>query len=403
MTFFGSLGNSPLFWIFTLLSAVYFINGLRLGYDMWQRRDAFSAEPLEPWKKQWSERAAFLLAVPPGVFVHELFHALAALAFGGKIVDVGFGFYWGYVQPVGSFTPAQNWFISIAGTLGTLLYGTAVWLYLRQNRSSAWRYFGLRILRFHLWYALLYYPLFTLFTFIGDWRTIYDFAATPILSGITLVVHLSALGFFWWSDRQGWYEMPAFASVEDRERFKQLQRREAEAPQSEEVQLQMIDQLRRSGATREARERARFFVRDHPRSAIGHLLLGVLTAESGRTLSHEGREHLEQALQLGLGEGRSAAVAHAMLGEDELRRERWDSALRHFDAAVAVADDGQAQQAHLYYLRALTQRRRGRYDAARQDIDEAIRLVQGTEQKQALARYEHERETINHHRGSGAA
>ncbi|MFW6183525.1 MAG: hypothetical protein ACOC8X_06995, partial [Chloroflexota bacterium] len=76
MTFFRQLQGSPIAWLFTLISLVYFVNGLRLGRTVWQNRQKFSEGALQPWKKQWAERAAFLLAVPPGVFIHELFHAL---------------------------------------------------------------------------------------------------------------------------------------------------------------------------------------------------------------------------------------------------------------------------------------------------------------------------------------
>ena len=37
-------------------------------------------------------------------------------------------------------------------------------------------------------YSLIYYPLFTLFAGINDWRRIYNFAATPIVSMVTLFI-----------------------------------------------------------------------------------------------------------------------------------------------------------------------------------------------------------------------
>lgn len=399
MTFFRAVLGNPLFLLFTLISAVYFFNGLQLARSLWQRRDAFTANPLQPWKKAWSERAAFLLGVPPGVFVHELFHALSIWAFGGTVTDVGYGFYWGYVSSPDTFTAPQNWFIGLSGTLGTLLYGFVFWLILRRSNSEAWRYFGLRTLRFQLYYALLYYPVFTLFTFIGDWRIIYDFSATPLLSGATLVVHLAALGFFWWSDRRGWYEMPTFQTAAQRQELDALQENIDHNPQDERAQLRLIDSLRRSGASHEARRRLQSFLKSFPNSAEGHLIMALLEAEGKSQLSRSARSHTEKALQLGLSGASERASAHALLGQHFLQTERYDEAVRHLDDALALANGPHvANAAHLYYLRALTHRRRGAYQAAAQDIEEALRRASELGQEQLVAQLENERKTIAHHR-----
>ncbi|MFW6096513.1 MAG: hypothetical protein ACOC9Z_00465 [Chloroflexota bacterium] len=403
MTFFRALQGNPLFILFTLLSLAYFASGLRLAKSLWDRRQAFAQNPLQLWKKAWSERAAFLLAVPPGVFVHELFHALAIWGFGGAVVDVGYGFYWGYVSTPNTYTPAQDWFISLAGTLGTLLFGFALWLALRRSRSDAWRYFGLRALRFHLYYGLLYYPLFTLFTFIGDWRTIYNFEATPLLSSATLVVHVASLGLFWWTDRRGWYEMPTFQSAEEREQLKTLQEQAALNPQDQEAQLRLIETMRRSGATNDARRRLRQFLDQFPRSAQGHLVMGFLEAEGESQLPRSVRSHLEQALQLGLSDDGERSSAHALLGQYYLQVEKTGEALRHLDTALSGVHDRQPPQrtAQLHYLRALTQRRRGAYQAATEDIEKAISLARQAGSEQMITHYENERRTIAHHRGRG--
>lgn len=403
MTFFRELQGNPLFIIFTLISLAYFASGLRLAKSLWDRRQEFTQNPLQSWKKAWSERAAFLLAVPPGVFVHELFHAFAIWGFGGTVVDAGYGFYWGYVSTPNKYTPAQDWFISLSGTLGTLLFGFVLWLVLRRSRSDAWRYFGLRALRFHLYYGLLYYPLFTLFTFIGDWRTIYNFEATPLLSGATLAVHIASLGLFWWTDRRGWYEMPAFQSAAERQKLQSLQEQAELNPQDQEVQLRLIESMRRTGATNDARRRLRQFLEQFPRSAPGHVVMAFIEAEGKNQLPRSVRSHLEKALQLGLTDDSVRASAHAMLGQYYLQVEKTDEALRHLDTALSTGNDRQAPQrsAQLYYLRALTQRRRGAYQAATNDIEQAIRLARDAGNDNMLTHYENERQTIAHHRGRG--
>ena len=264
--------NNPLMLIFTLLSVGNFVYGLRLGRDGWQQRATMLAEPLRPGEKRWAESAAILLAVPLGVAIHEFCHALATWLFGGQIVEFGYFFYWGYVVPVGNFSPAQDWFISLAGTLGTLAYGVGLWLLLRHHRSSLGRYFGVRALRFHLYYALIYYPLFTLFTFVGDWRVIYDFALTPTLSGLTLGVHLLLLTGFFVYDRRGWFEMPGFTTPAGAQTFQLVQQQLALNPDDLLKQEQYIDVLRQAGAPNQAREQLRHLLRHHPNLPEGYLL-----------------------------------------------------------------------------------------------------------------------------------
>ena len=101
---------------------------------------------------------------------------------GGQVAEFHYRAFWGYVVPIGSFTAAQSWFIAIAGTLASLAFGLFVWWVFRRASSSTLRYFGLRAFRFQVYFSLIYYPLFTLLGFDGDWRTIYDFSATPLLS-----------------------------------------------------------------------------------------------------------------------------------------------------------------------------------------------------------------------------
>ncbi|MCZ7670661.1 MAG: M50 family metallopeptidase [Chloroflexi bacterium] len=165
-----------------------------------------------PAVKIFSRTGILLSRRPLGVFFHELGHALAVWFFGGTVVGFNFRFFWGEVEHFGVYTLPERWLISLAGTLGSLLFGLGVWLALRHNRVSSLRYFGLRAFRFQIYFSLLYYPLFSIILPIGDWRVIYDFAATPILSSVTLVVHLLFLAAYWLYDRQGSFEAPAMDS-----------------------------------------------------------------------------------------------------------------------------------------------------------------------------------------------
>ena len=259
MTFFSSISN-PLAILFLFLSLLNFYYGLRVAVVIRRRWDEFQKEPLKEWQKNTIDRAAFLLGIPLGVLIHEIGHAIPIVLFGGEIVDFGYGFYWGYVSHIGQYTPEQQWFISLAGTLGSLAYGIAMWLIFRRSELSSYQYFALRILRVHFVYSLLYYPIFTLLTFIGDWRVIYDFGATPTLSGATLVLHLGSLALFWWADRRGMFEMPSFQSELHQVQFEQIKGQAAENPHEPNIQLQLIDAYRRNGMIQVARKKIKFFL-----------------------------------------------------------------------------------------------------------------------------------------------
>jgi tetratricopeptide (TPR) repeat protein len=222
------------------------------------------------------------------------------------------------------------------------------------------------------------------------------------LSGITLLVHLGLLALFWRANRQGWFEMPAFRSAAEEDEFRKLREQAAQNPDNERLQLRTIEALRQRGSTKEAKEQLHAFLRDHPRSAEGHLILAFLESQNKRQLPTNARRHVEQALRLGLSGSENVAAANALLGQYYLNVERLDEAVRYLDAAVAAAQapGGNLNLAHLHYLRALVQRRQRRYDAALQDIEEAIRLAQARNQEQAAAQYQREKELIIHHGGS---
>ena len=237
--------------LFNLLALLYIGRAVQMALQVSRNWSAVRQEPLTREKQRLAEQAAFFLGVPPAVLIHELAHAVAVVAFGGRVVEFGYRVFWGYVVPAGTFTALENWIIAVVGTLGSLSFGALLWLALRRNPSRTLQYFGLRAFRFQIYFSLLYYPIFSLFLPIGDWRTIYDFAATPLLSGATAVVHALLLLLFWRADRAGAFEMVAFDSAAGQARFQATQAAaDAGAPQA---QLQAISILWNGGARREAR------------------------------------------------------------------------------------------------------------------------------------------------------
>lgn len=391
MTFFGIL-NSPIAIIFTALSILQFVAAVRLGGEIRQRWAEYQREPMRPWQKQTLDRAAFLLGIPLGVLIHELGHAITVLAFDGTIVDVGYAFYWGYVGWQGSVTVAQRWLIAMAGTIGSLVYGIGVWLILRRARSTTWRYFGLRVFRVHVFYSLIYYPIFTLITRIGDWDVIYDFGVTPQLSTVTLIVHAAVLGLFYWVDRRDSFEMPAFDGQVDQEQFQALQARAAANPQDAEARLKLADAYRRSGMTNLAKQELGTLLRYNPNSAEAYVQLAAIRAEGKRQVPKRARDDAEKALALGLSNPQGQAFANMLVGQYSIGVGRVDKAINHYSQGIEAARQGGNANTvgRLYYLRAIAYRRKGQKAAALADIQEAIARAQHAGQGQLLSHYEAE-------------
>jgi tetratricopeptide (TPR) repeat protein len=401
MAFLRSLLDDPFLLILWLFSAPSVLAALQLVAVAWRSRARLRENPLQSWQKRLVDRAAFLVAIPPGVVVHEFGHAVATWLFGGRIVDFGYGFYWGYVAPEGTFTAAQYWLISLAGTLGTLVYALALWLLLRGRRSDALRYFGIRALRTHLYYGLIYYPIFSALSFIGDWRTIYNFRATPLLSGATAVIHLGLLGAFLWADRRGRFEMRAMASLAAQRKMSVLEAEAAANPQDERLQLQRIQAIAQGGANNEATHHLRAFLRQYPRSAEGYLLMALLQSQGRERLPRSAGESAQKALALGLAQPVDVARAHQIIGWHNLDMERPEAAVEHFNRALERMDkiDSPLLAGLLYYDRARAQRRLAHYKAAYQDVQQAISLARLAGQEDHLAIFERERETIERHAG----
>ena len=217
-------------------------------------------------------------------------------------------------------------------------------------------------------------------------------------------MHVAALALFWWSDRRGWYEMPAFQSAGEASELAALKERAAGNPQDERLQLSLIERLRQRGAGNEAQRRLRAVLQEHPRSAEAHLSMALVASEGRGNVSRTARHHAEEALQLGLRDPANEATAHTLMAQYYLQVEKSDEALRHLDEALANlgGERKEPQAAHLHYLRALAQRRRGAYPEARQEIGEAIRMAEELGREELVAHYQNEQRTIAHHLGQQA-
>ncbi|HEX7275769.1 MAG TPA: hypothetical protein VF244_00200 [Acidimicrobiales bacterium] len=165
------------------------------------RRTFFDAD-FTAEDKRLATQAAVFLVPPVVVLVHELGHVAAVLAVGARVTDFHYGVFEGSVGYTGDVTAAQAWLVSLAGNLFGALTGlalVAVGMAGRRLRPGL-RYLLILGGTLQVGFALVGYPVLSLSSNWGDWVTIYDTRATPVLSWATMAVHgVVLLGLWrWW-------------------------------------------------------------------------------------------------------------------------------------------------------------------------------------------------------------
>ncbi|MFZ0544548.1 MAG: M50 family metallopeptidase [Candidatus Promineifilaceae bacterium] len=391
--------------LFNIISIFYAFRGLQIAATIVRNWGSLKKPGFTPQSKSLASQASFFVAVPVGVFFHELSHALAVWLFGGQVLEFNYRVFWGSVLPGGNFTAAQDWFIALAGTLGSLVFGLVCWLALKNNNSPTFRYFGLRAFRFQIFFSLIYYPVFTLLGFYGDWRTIYDFTATPLLSGETAILHAGMLLWFWRTDRSGFFEMGAFGSPETKSKVTALEARVAANPYDPALQLQLIDVYRQGGMANKAKQLTQKFIKENPRSGEGYLQMALLEEAGKREVPAKAKAYAAQALSLGLGNPEVTASAYQVLGRYNLTVNKPQEAIEQLSQALGAlkATTNQGLLISVLYYRAQAYRRKEQYDAAYQDIQRAIQLTENGNQEAALTFLNRELETIYNHSGRSAS
>jgi hypothetical protein len=149
--------------------------------------------------RQVATQVAVFLVPPLVVLLHELGHVAAAVAVGARVTDFHYGLFEGAVGVAGDLSPAQDWFLALAGNLVSALVGVALLVAgahatrLRRPLRYVLLFGGL----FELLFALVGYPLLSATARFGDWLVIYDFSATPTLSWVTAAVNGAVLVGLW--------------------------------------------------------------------------------------------------------------------------------------------------------------------------------------------------------------
>lgn len=383
----------PLLLLFTALSFVYVWRGIKLGGHMWRERADLVASPLTRIKRKIADDASFYVFVPLGVFIHELGHAIIVWLFGGVVLEFGFFFYWGYVLPDRMFGPETEWLLSFSGTIGNILFAIAVYVWSR-NHASRWvRYLGRRVVRFQIFFAFIYYPIFTALLAFGDWRTIYDFNATPSLSGAVAVLHVSVLGLYFVLDRRGWFDTVAVSSTQEQQQYDAILARADAEPDNMEAQVQRVQVMVHGGNIKGARREAQRLVAHWPDSAETHLQHAVTLTVGQDRLPPKAAESALKALSLGLSDPAQEATAHKLAGLYYSDLGRTDDALQEYERGLESAERARRQgvqinSADFHFQRGLLLRRQGNAAAAQDAFDHAIRQAKAAGLSDAATYYE---------------
>jgi tetratricopeptide (TPR) repeat protein len=181
--------------LFDLLSVFYALLGIRAIWTAIRNWRTFTDDQLTAIDRRLASELAFFVFIPIGVFLHELGHALATIQVGGQVGGFHYALFYGYVIPVGQFTPLEEWWIALSGNLVSIAYGFLPLIFILVARKAWIRYILLASARIQLAWSLVGYPLLTLAGFEGDWQTIYR---TSYLLSVPLFITQAALVMGLW-------------------------------------------------------------------------------------------------------------------------------------------------------------------------------------------------------------
>lgn len=352
-----------------LIALIYGLNSLRVLWRLARGWRGFWDDALTPDDHRLAGEVAFFVLIPLGVFLHEAGHAAATWQVGGQVVEFQWRVFWGYILAAGSFTPAEDWWISFSGNLVSIALGLLPLPFLPRLARPPWRELGYAFAKQQLFYALIWYPaLSVLFGFGGDWATIYDFSIAPFAQ-ITLAAHLALLLALWQLDRSAWAGRWRLArypqAVEEFRRLEaaaQLRPGDAEPP----ARLAYLShQLGEPGLSRQFLRQAAGVDAHAPAVLMAQALIAFDQRRYGPA-----RSAAEAALQTGLGPAPRARM-QLLLARLFIDRDQPNEALPHLEGALSQTPG----DAELLYWRAVTLRRLGRADEARQDFQQAIALA----------------------------
>ncbi|MBP7860321.1 M50 family metallopeptidase [bacterium] len=151
-------------------------------------------DQVTPFDKDRLLRLSYTFVYPVVVLFHESGHALATILCGGVVKEFHYGFWIGYVVPVGNFTALQDLYITLAGNVVQIIIGFVFLLFAFLARSPAmvalWIYSAIIAIAG----TVIAYTMLSVLTGQGDWAMIYRTPEKEAF-GIVLVCHIILAAF----------------------------------------------------------------------------------------------------------------------------------------------------------------------------------------------------------------
>lgn len=334
---------------FDAIALIYFVIGIRTVVMVWRERRSLTDATLTARDRYLLGQLAFFVLVPPGVFLHELGHVAATLQVGGQVAEFHYALFYGYVVPIGDFTPVQDWWIALSGNLISIIYGLLAIPLIPLVHPKWAKYLLLAFARVQLTWALIGYPLFTLVGF-GDWATIYNprtwYAGVPFG-----VFHLALIAVLFFANRSLRVRLWEVSEFSNADAETQIARNTlAHAPKSSAAQLQRGLMLADSDLPDLARADFQAVLKQNPHDPVAlHHLAQMEFQERNIPAA---RRHFQESLAATINNPRLTAENYYRLGLILAEQGKFQEAIESYSKALGF----DPEKSIVYYWRGMAWR-----------------------------------------------
>jgi tetratricopeptide (TPR) repeat protein len=142
-------------------------------------------------------------------------------------------------------------------------------------------------------------------------------------------------------------------------------------------------------------------VKENPNSAEGYLRLAMAEGSGKQEIPPKANKSAEKAISLGLTNPASIATAYQTVGRYSLGVNKLDDAIAQLSQAVEATKslEDKNQSVFSLYHRSLAYRHKEQYEAAYQDLQQAMQLVRDARLPEAISFLEKEMTAVSKHAG----
>ncbi len=179
--------------LFSLLTVFISVQTVR---ELYQKKQQFGDNKITLADRDLATRVALFILVPLGVLLHEIGHSLGTWQVGGKVETFRWFFFSGYIIPSGDFSLGEDWWISFAGNLVSILLAILPIPFIFSVQKRIVGEILYKFVAIQTIYCLVWYPLYSAFNKHGDWFVIYHPIFKPFIYYL-LIAHLALLWWLW--------------------------------------------------------------------------------------------------------------------------------------------------------------------------------------------------------------